>query len=120
MEIKDKEVLKLLNRVNCYDLRNGIELFPEEERDGKSDMEIFLEELDYLLELFEEDSTLRDDLIEARDFIKKTKNGKVILLNGDLSPVYTPSGFDLVLKRSRDIVNEYNRVMKLAKELGRR
>lgn len=42
MIITDKEVLKMLKKLNSYDVEESLLSYPEDERDGRSDMEIFL------------------------------------------------------------------------------
>ena len=121
MKITDKEVLRQLKIVRCSDLEESIRTFPEDEVDGKSDMEILKNELDYLLSLYEEGGTVHsEDLEQAREFIRETKNGKVIPCYNTIPPTpkYSVTRLKLELDRAKNTINEYNRLMSLQKRLS--
>lgn len=42
MKFKDKEALKQLKLINHYELNESIATFPENERDGRNDLQILL------------------------------------------------------------------------------
>ena len=115
MNITDKEVLKELNRTRSGELWCRIEDYPDEERDGRSDYQILADELSWLLDNFQEAGfCLCEDLEEAREILRETKNGKVIpLWQSSLKPMYSPSR----IQSCRDIINEYNRLKNLSKRV---
>lgn len=45
MNITDKTVLSELKRIRCGELNESIDGYPEDERDGRSDMQVFADEL---------------------------------------------------------------------------
>ena len=123
MKITDSNALKLIEEANSNELDIRIENLDEIARDmycddpDISDLEVLKNEIDYLVDNFNEDGhCLHDDLHEARAFIRNTKNGKVFELTGcDLA---------LSLKRNKaryndavEIVDEYKRIKKLQGEL---
>lgn len=123
MVFTDKEARKLLNKVACEDLRADIEEYPEDERDGRTDMEMLAEEARYILDFYEEDGTLtNEDLREARRVLNVTNYGKRIPLYGDIDdmanfgrPLYTT----WQIENAKSTVNEYNRLKRLVAKLDR-
>ena len=115
MRITDKEAIKELKRVRSGELEEMVETYPEEEIEGKSDMQIIMDELSYILSNFKEDGhVLYYDLREAREILRETKNGKVIpLWRESLEPIYSKDR----IQRARNTVNEYNRLLALHKRL---
>ena len=115
MNIADAEVLKELKRVRSCDLEDSLLDYPEDERDGRSDMQCLADELSWILSNYKEDGhVLCDDLQEAREIIRETKNGKVIpLWQGTLQPMYSKSR----IQSCRDTINEYNRLQSLLKRV---
>lgn len=116
MKITDKEVLKELNRARSGELWCRMEDFPEDEIDGRSEMQMLADELSWLIENFEESGCcLKEDLDEAREILQETKNGKAIPLWKDsLKPMYSQSR----IQSCRDTVNEYKRLKNLMKRLN--
>ena len=116
MKITDKEALKELKRVNSFDLDEDISTYPEDERDGRSDMQVLADECSYILSNYEEDGhVLCIDLELAKETIRETKNGKQIpLWSSTLQPKYRPS--DITCARS--VINEHRRLKNLMKRLN--
>lgn len=113
MILKDKTAIKLLRRAKCSELDESIRTYPDDERGDKTDLEILRDEISYLIEMYEEGGTrLSEDLEEARDILRETRNGKYNKLTSDFKLVY--SEFDI--KRARSTVNEYKRLKSLVKE----
>ncbi len=119
MKITDKEVLELIKKVRSLELEEAIDLYPDDERDGRSDMEFLTDEVSYIVSLyFEHDHAFRDDLEECRRKLTETKYGKVIPLNpSTLKPQsgYWPSD----IQSAKDCVNEFNRLCRLLVKLQR-
>lgn len=116
MTITDKEVLKELDRVRSYDLREDLNTYPEDERDGRSDMQMLADEVSYILSCYsEEGHCLGDGLRESKEILRETKNGKVIpLWKETLTPMYRESQIQM----SRKIINEHRRLQNLYKRLN--
>ena len=111
MKITDKEAIKILRRAQSMDLDEYVSTYPEDERDGKTDIEIVRGELDYLVELYEEDGTIfSEDLEISLAILRETKRGKIIPINVyTLKPVYTKSR----IESCKRTVNEYRRLKRL-------
>ena len=123
MKITDKEVLKQLNIVKCSELRENIETTPDDEIDGRTDMQLLKDELEYLLSLYEDDGKCHyEDLEQAKHFMKETKRGKVIPFYNTFPPTtkYTPVRLSIMLEQAKNTINEYNRLVSLAKRLNMR
>ena len=114
MKITDPAVLKILKRANSEELWEYVDSYPEDERDDKTDMELVMDELEYLLWMYEEEGSRQYDNLElSKKIMKDTDNGKSV-------PVDVPS-FRLKyspneISDARATVNEYRRLKKLVKE----
>jgi len=118
MKITDKEVLKQLKLVRCNQLEELLENYPEDERNGCSDMQMLANETGYLYEMFKEEATVHsEDLKEAKTILRETRNGKEIPLDlQSLQPKYSKWKID----NCKDIVNEYRRLGNLASRLAKK
>ena len=116
MKITDKVVLSELKKVRSAELEENLETFPEKERDGKSDLEIFCDEVYYLSDMYIELGTrLYNDLKWAREIMKKTRRGKVMPLdNRTLHPKYSKCDVNL----ASEITNEVQRLKNCTRRLG--
>lgn len=115
MKITDKAVLSELKKVRSVELENNLDSFPEEERDGKSDMEIFCDEVYYLIDMYIEPGTRQyNDLKWAREIMKKTKRGTVIPVDINFNPKYSKCDVDL----ASEITNEVKRLKNCTRRLG--
>lgn len=115
MIITDAEVLKELKRVRSGELEDSLFDYPDEERDGRSDMQCLADELSWILSNYKESGhSLCEDLQESREILRETKNGKVIpLWASTLKPMYSPSR----IQACRDTINEYKRLLSLLKRI---
>ena len=114
MKLTDSEAIKALKKVNILELEENVEGYPEDEREGQTDWEIIAYEAGYMLDMFSEDTVLRDDLIEARQILSKTKYGKVLPLDiKTLKPIYN----QCQIMNAKHTVNEYNRLVRFVKRL---
>ena len=85
MKFTDKTAEKIFKSIKCYEVKESIADYPEDERDGKSDLDIIREEVEYFIYMFEEvDGPFKESLASAREILRRTKNGKV-------EPIYLPS-----------------------------
>lgn len=118
MNITDKEVLRQLKIVRCYELEESVRDYPEDERDGRSDMQFLADEVSYRLSLYTEGGTCTgDDYEEAKRILRETENGKVTPLNRyTLKPKYSPHQ----IQNAKDSVNEYRRLRSLMDRLEKK
>ena len=115
LKITDKAVLSELKKVRSVELENNLDSFPEEERDGKSDMEIFCDEIYYLIDMYIEPGTRQyNNLKWAREIMKKTKRGTVIPVDVNFNPKYSQCDVDL----ASEITNEVKRLKNCTRRLG--
>lgn len=116
MKITDAEVLKELKKVRSFDLEESLMTYPDNERDERSDMQMLADECSWILSNYSEDGhVLHEDLMEAREIMRKTKRGTVTLVYMDsLKPVYSTSRIEC----ARDTINEYRRLQNLMKRLN--
>lgn len=118
MNITDKYVLKQLKIANSDALYGNLEEFPESERDGKSDLQILMDELEYLIDLYNsEGTTSGGELDEAREILQMTKNGKEIPMLVANDGYMQPRFDKWKIEESKAIVNEYRRLCNLDKRL---
>lgn len=115
MKITDKAILNELKKVRSDELEERIAEYPEDERDGKSDMEIFCDEIYYLIDMYIEPGTRQyNNLKWAREIMKKTKRGTVIPVDINVNPKYSQCDVDLASK----ITNEVKRLKACTRRLG--
>lgn len=116
MKITDKVALAEIKKVRSCVLEDFIDEYPDDERDGRSDLEFLADEVSYHISCYnEEGHCWKDDLEEAKEILRETKNGKVIpLYLPSLEPKYTARD----IERSKDIVNEYKRFLNCMKRLN--
>ncbi len=116
MKITDNAVLKELKRVRSCDLDEYVLTYPEDEKDGRSDMQILADECSYILSCYEEEGhVFFEDLWSAKKMLRETKNGKVIpLWTHSLKPMYSKSQ----IESARATVNEHKRLQSLMKRLN--
>jgi hypothetical protein len=118
MIITDKKVLKMLKKLDSYEVEESLLSYPEDERDGRSDMEMLLDEAEYFYELYSDDGSQHyNDLKDARRLLRETDHGKCIpidIYNG-FKPKYGYYPSDI--EYAKRIVNEYNRLKRLVNKL---
>ena len=122
MIIQDKDVKRWIRRANCIELTESIETFPENERDGKSDLQILADEVSYRLSLYTEGETCTgEEYEEAVQFLKEIRGGKIPCWNTiPPTPKYTPIQLENKTKQAKNVVNEYKRLVSLMKRLNER
>ena len=116
MKITDKVALAELKKVKSGLLYDMINDYPDDERDGRSDLEFLADEVSWHISCYNEDGHYwKEDLEEAKEILRETKNGKVIpLYLPSLEPKYTARE----IERSKDTVNEYKRLVNCMKRLN--
>ena len=117
MKITDKEALNIIEKIDDTVLFDTIYDYPEEERDGRTDLEFVADEISWQIYCYNDDShTGFYDLEDAKQKLRETKNGKIIPLNPEtFKPVYGYWKSDI--QGARDIVNTYNRMTRALKRL---
>lgn len=115
MKLTDTEALKELNRVKSGALWESISEYPEEERDGRSDMEMLADEVSWLIYCTHEEGCGEwEQAIRAKEIMKETKNGRVMPLLPDLQPKYK----QYEVENARALINENRRIENLMKRLN--
>lgn len=115
MKITDKAVLSELKKVRSVELEENLGTIPEEERDGKSDLEVFCDEVYYLIDMYITPGTRQyNNLKWAREIMKKTKRGTVIPVDLNFNPKYSQCDVDL----ASEITNEAKRLKNCTRRLG--
>jgi hypothetical protein len=119
MKFTDKNAIRMLEKVRCYDLQESIDNYPEDEGDGRSDMQILADEAGYIYSCYSEDGhVFCDDLAEAKRKLRETKNGKVIPVDKrTLKPKYGYNPTDIQI--ARDTIQEYKRLERLVIRLDK-
>lgn len=122
MVLQDKDVKRWLKIANCIELTESMETLPENERDGRSDLQILADEVSYRLSLYTEGGTCTgEEYEEAVQFLKEVKGGKIPCWNTiPPTPKYTPIQLRLKTQEAKDVVNEYKRLVSLMKRLNER
>lgn len=122
MLIQDKDVKRWLKIANCTELTESMETFPENERDGKSDLQILADEVSYRLSLYTEGGTCTgEEYEEAVQLLKEVRGGKIPCWNTiPPTPKYTPIQLENKTKEAKAVVNEYKRLVSLMSRLNER
>lgn len=105
-----------MNMVNSSELYEAISSYPEEERDGRSDLQMVADEVSYIISCINEDGhVFNEETKWAQTVNKETKGGKVMpYYTGTLMPKY--SGIDV--RRAKEILNENRRLKSCMKRLN--
>jgi len=115
MKLTDEKTIKMLNKVRSYELEDMLETYPEDERIGRTDEEMLLNELSHLLETYEDDGyTAHEDFLRAKRILRETKHGKVMPY---YMPACKPKYKAWEVEEAKDMVNEYNRLKRLYNKL---
>ena len=118
MNITDKEVLKQLKIVKFSELDESIKDYPENERDGRSDMQVLADECSYFVSMYHEGGTcFSNDYEDALDYIRETRNGKRFPIDDPSNPQRSLNRAKMKYQQAKDCVNEYKRLVNLKKRL---
>lgn len=122
MLIQDKDVKRWLKIANCTELTESMETFPENERDGKSDLQILADEVSYRLSLYTEGGTCTgEEYEEAVQLLKEVRGGKIPCWNTiPPTPKYTSIQLEIKINDAKAVVNEYSRLKSLMRRLNER
>lgn len=118
MKLTDKTAIKLLSKLRSLEVEESIESYPEDEREGRTDLEMLADEVGYFYSLnFEEDTGHYDEYHEALTKLRQTKYGKIIPIdpNNGFRPKYGYRPHDI--EAAKEIVNEVARQKRLLEKL---
>jgi len=117
VKLTDKTAIKMLEKARLGYVEHSLWTYPEDERDGRNDLQMLADETGYFYSSHLDDGhCLRNELLEARALLKRTKYGKVIPIDcGTFRPLpgYTPRDIEM----AKECVNEFNRAGSLLKKL---
>lgn len=121
MKLTDKEAIRLVKRARSYDLEDSIENAPQDEV-KVCDLQFVADEVSWILDSLRSwsspDPTARGyELKEAKELLRKTKNGKVNWLVKDSRGHYKNLYEDYQIEDARKIVNEHRRLERLYENL---
>ncbi len=115
MKLTDQEAIKALKKVRAYDLEQMISDYPEDERDGRSDWDMIANEAGWLLDALNEDENANHEaLLEAREILRETRNGKTMPI---LVPSLKPKYKEYQVRDAKEFVNMYNRLVRFVNKL---
>ena len=115
MKLTDHEAIKALKKVRIWDLEQMIEDYPEDERDGRSDWDMIGNEASWLLDALNEDENANHEaLLEAREILRETHNGKTMPI---LVPSFKPKYKEYQVRDAKEFVNMYNRLVRFVNKL---
>lgn len=113
MKLTDKDAKKLMKRADCLELDDSIRNMVQEEfeESGISELQFVKDEINYIIEMYEEDGTLLSgDLEQAKIIIKETKNGKTMPF---LIPSLQPKYKVYQVENAKRTLREYRRLKRL-------
>lgn len=118
MKLHDEQAIKLLKKLRPSEvLLETIDEYPDDERDGRSDLEFLMDEISYYYSLHMEDGhCYHDDYEDAKRKLRETKHGKSIPVDIRTMrpmPGYWPSD----IEACKNVVNEVARIQRLGKKL---
>ena len=115
MKLTDENAIKALKKLRCYDLEMMIADYPENERDGRSDWDMIANEAGWLLDGFRDPEHANNEALqEAKELIRKTKNGTVF--PGLVTSVQLES-WRILVQDARDLVNMVKRLERFVRRL---
>ena len=120
MILTDKTATDLIKKADSAELEYRIHIMTDEDREGRTDIEILMDEIDWLLYLYSEDSdsSYWFDLKEARSLIRKTDDGKRIPISIEtFRPLKGYAPHDI--ENARQIIAEYKRIKAVANKLAK-
>lgn len=116
--ITDEKVKKMLNRLDIPEVDELVNDYPEAEREDKTDLDIFVEAIEQVYDLFTSSDTIQlADLASAKSILGKTKYGKEVSMltsnSGKLIPEFTKKDIEY----AKTCFNEFKRLERLYNKL---
>ncbi len=118
MKLTDQRAINIYKRLKCAELVESIDDYPEDERDGRDDLQILIDEISYFRSNFEEDGhVLKEDLDLSKELLRETKNGKSIPLDPKtLKPKYGYYPYNI--DSAKGTIAEYKQLQYYEKRLN--
>ena len=117
MELKNKDLERLIEMENLPELSGRIYYSEEDDMDGLSESAFVLREAEWIVEDFEVDGyMLHDVLTDARRLIRETQDGKVIPIDSNTfrpKEGYRPGD----IQNARETIAEYKRTKAFVKKM---
>lgn len=112
MEITDKRLQKILKKYPNTFLKNALEDMTEEDVENRTEKEIILSEIDWLLYKYSEPGNYEHEVYtDCKSFIKKLHSKKGVSVK-DVREVTTKS-----IEAKKKVIEEYDNLWKIDKEL---
>lgn len=120
MKLTDQKAINIYKRLKCAELVESIDNYPEDERDGRNDLQFLADEISYFRSNYEESGhCFYDSLNEARELLRETRNGKKIPLDPKtLKPKrgYYPTDIQI----AKDVIAEYKQLQYYENQLNKK
>ncbi len=115
MNITNNTIKHKIKKLNSYRLEQRMSEYPEEKREGKTDAEIFSQEVLKLVKNYEDlNDPINNRLTTAKKLLNKTRNGQINPLNPQTGePAYS----ETEIKEAKALFNEYLRLKRIEKWL---
>lgn len=119
MKITDKEALKEIKTANSGLLWETVDEYPENERDGRSDLQFLADEVSYIVSCYSEDGhVFAEDLQQAQETVRETRGGRMPwYCRADGTP-YRPKYRQSDIEIAKSTINEYKRLKSCLKRLN--
>jgi len=116
--ITDEKVKKMLNRLDIPEVNELVNDYSESKREDKTDLDIFVEAIEQVYDLFTSEDTIQsNDLASAKSILRKTKYGKEVPMltsnNGKRIPEFTQKDIEY----AKTCFNEFKRLERLYNKL---
>lgn len=126
MKFTDKNVLKLIDKLNCPVIQEALDNWAEHERAGRSDLELFAEEMEYQWGFYQEESgtALSEEIEQAKKLLitiklrlknnkaVQNKDGSVTMLDKEKKTVTQAE-----IKQAQALLDEKKRIEAVWKKL---
>lgn len=110
MIFTDKKAISIFKRLKMAELIDSIKEYPEDERDGRNDLQFLADEISYFKSCYEEDGHVYyDSLTQARELLRKTKNGKILPID-PRTMKYKRGYYPVDIEIAKSIISEYNQL----------
>lgn len=117
MKLTDQKAINIYKRLKMSELIESIDEYPENERNGRNDLQFLADEINYFRSCYEEDGhSFKESLDLAKELLRETKNGKNIPLDPrTLKPKYGYYPHDILT--AKNIIAEYKQLQYYEKRL---
>lgn len=115
MKFIDEEAKTYLQKARSARLDEQIKEIDELDREGRSDLKILYDEVNYLVDLYMDDDTVpREEYLDAKKIMRETENGKCMPFN----PITFKARYSSrQVSDAKALVNEVRRLKRLSDTL---